>query len=286
MTVWDTAAIINDNLSLMQTYFTVGGDIFFVENYTLETDFAALDGPGANRWLNSFQEMADTAFADSGDRCRLLGNLLVLERYIHTIQQGLRTTGGQISRGTQSAIDQLWAYLEGRAVPADFAEFANNLYACLLAYDVGENLTEEQEAFQQQYFGKIDYLRAGENTAAVWAFCLLLQLVAIEGGRLDYQEFRSCKQVDFVGIKGMLNLFDDTCIELTGTSCPSDRGGDILRAMEAGHLTPLYRQIVAHIQGDLHTALAAQPEQYGALREAYQEMSILPEEYAVQMLEY
>ena len=134
----------------MQTYFTVGGDIFFVENYTLETDFAALDGPGANRWLNSFQEMADAAFADSGDRCRLLGNLLVLERYIHTIQQGLRTTGGQISRGTQSAIDQLWAYLEGRAVPADFAEFANNLYACLLAYDVGENLTEEQEAFQQQ----------------------------------------------------------------------------------------------------------------------------------------
>lgn len=248
--------------------------------YTLDMDFSALNGPKANEWLANFREIAQDAFADKDSRCRLLGNLLVLERYIHTLEQGLRQTGKPLSKGTRSAVDQLWAYLEGRAVPAEFAEFANNLYACLLFYNVGESLSDEQAAFNKAYFGDVDYLRAGEDTAAGWAFSLLLQLVAIEGGRLDYSEFTRCTQVDFAGIQEMLELLDDACIELTGTPCPSNGAGNYLNALKEVHLTPLFRQIVSHVQHDLQTARTALPEQYGALREAYREKTILPEEYA------
>ena len=248
--------------------------------YTLDMDFSALNGPKANEWLANFREIAQDAFADKDSRCRLLGNLLVLERYIHTLEQGLRQTGKPLSKGTRSAVDQLWAYLEGRAVPAEFAEFANNLYACLLFYNVGESLSDEQAAFNKAYFGDVDYLRAGEDTAAGWAFSLLLQLVAIEGGRLDYSEFTRCTQVDFAGIQEMLELLDDACIELTGTPCPSNGAWNYLNALKEVHLTPLFRQIVSHIQHDLQTARTALPEQYGALREAYREKTILPEEYA------
>ena len=248
--------------------------------YTLDTDFSALNGPKAGEWLANFRELAQDAFADRENRSRLLGNLLVLERYIHTLEQGLRQTGGQLSKGTRSAVDQLWAYLEGHIVPADFADFANNLYACLLFYDVGESLSDEQAAFDKAYFGDVDYLRAGEDTAAGWAFGLLLQLVAIEGGRLDYSEFTRCTQVDFAGIQEMLELLDDACIELTGTPCPSNGAWNYLNALKEVHLTPLFRQIVSHIQHDLQTARTALPEQYGALREAYREKTILPEEYA------
>ncbi|MCI9375917.1 MAG: hypothetical protein HFF85_05930 [Oscillibacter sp.] len=248
--------------------------------YTLDMDFSALNGPKANEWLANFREIARDAFADKDSRCRLLGNLLVLERYIHTLEQGLRQTGKPLSKGTRSAVDQLWVYLEGRAVPAEFAEFVNNLYACLLFYNVGESLSDEQAAFNKAYFGNVDYLRAGENTAAGWAFSLLLQLVAIEGGRLDYSEFTRCTQVDFAGIQEMLELLDDACIELTGTPCPSNEAGNYLNALKEVHLTPLFRQIVSHIQHDLQTARTALPEQYGALREAYREKTILPEEYA------
>ncbi|MCI8847938.1 MAG: hypothetical protein HFF86_01500 [Oscillibacter sp.] len=248
--------------------------------YTLDMDFSALNGPKANEWLANFREIARDAFADKDSRCRLLGNLLVLERYIHTLEQGLRQTGKPLSKGTRSAVDQLWAYLEGHTVPADFADFANNLYACLLFYDVGESLSDEQAAFDKAYFGDVDYLRAGEDTAAGWAFGVLLQLVAIEGGRLDYSEFTRCTQVDFAGIQEMLELLDDACIELTGTPCPSNEAGNYLNALKEVHLTPLFRQIVSHIQHDLQTARTALPEQYGALREAYREKTILPEEYA------
>lgn len=257
-----------------------------MENYTLDTDFSSLSGPEANRWLDDFTKMAEAAFTGRDHAHRLLGNLLVLERYIHTLRQGLRTIGGRLSRGTESALDALWDCLEGRASPVELAGFANNLYACLLDYDVGESLTEEQAEFEKAYFSGVDYLRAGEDTAAGWAFCLLLQLVAIDGGRLDYDEFAKCREVDFSGVKEMLDLFDDACIELTGTPCPSSRAGSFLRAIEEVHLTPLYRSIIACIQQDLRTARDAPPEQYAALREAYREKTILPEECAAAFLEY
>ncbi len=257
-----------------------------MEKYTLFMDFSALNGPQSNQWLTAFPEMAESAFSDTDDQHRLLGNLLILERYIHTLEQGLRETGEQLSKGTRSAIDLLWAYLEGQTAPAEAADLANNLYACLLYYDVGESLTDEQAEFNKAYFGEIDYLHAGEDTAAGWAFGLLMQLAAIGGGRLDFDEFYRCRQVDFAGIQEMLNLLDDACMELTGTPCPSSRARDILKAMEEVHLTPLYRQIISHIQQDLLAARTAVPEAYASLRETYRKETILPEEYAAAFLEY
>ena len=61
--------------------------------YTLNTDFSSLNGPKAANWIMDFQDMAEDAFADSSSHSRLLGNLLILEPYLHTIRQGQDGSG-------------------------------------------------------------------------------------------------------------------------------------------------------------------------------------------------
>ena len=105
--------------------------------YTLDTDFSSLNGPKAANWIMGFQDMAEDAFADSSSHSRLLGNLLILEPYLHTIRQGLADRCRTVPAILQEALDILWDYLEGRKAPSDFQDFANNLYAAALDYNVG-----------------------------------------------------------------------------------------------------------------------------------------------------
>ena len=105
--------------------------------YTLDTDFSSLNGPKAVNWIIGFQDMTEDAFADSSSHSRLLGNLLILEPYLHTIRQGLADRGRTVPAILQEALDILWDYLEGRKAPSDFQDFANNLYAAALDYNVG-----------------------------------------------------------------------------------------------------------------------------------------------------
>ena len=88
--------------------------------YTLDTDFSSLNGPKAANWIIGFQDMVGDAFAESGSHLRLLGNLLVLEPYVHTLRQGLADTGRSVSDVCQEALDILWDYLEGKKATSDF----------------------------------------------------------------------------------------------------------------------------------------------------------------------
>lgn len=54
--------------------------------YTLDTDFAALNGPKASNWLKNFRNMTESAFTDSSNHSRLLGNLLVMELCTTTLR--------------------------------------------------------------------------------------------------------------------------------------------------------------------------------------------------------
>ena len=63
-----------------------------------------------------------------------------------------------------------------------------------------------------------------------WASYLFLELIAINGGRLDYDEFEECYFVDFAQIDEMLNVLNDACIEFAGIDCPSNMAKDVMKA--------------------------------------------------------
>ena len=187
--------------------------------YTLDTDFSSLNGPKAVNWIIGFQDMTEDAFADSSSHSRLLGNLLILEPYLHTIRQGLADRGRTVPAILQEALDILWDYLEGRKAPSDFQDFANNLYAAALDYSVGEEITDAQAEFFRKY---VD-IPWGKNSVwqiLTWLSVLLMEVVAISGGWLDFEEYE--QDVDFVEMEEMLNMLVDVFIDLTDTPLHSN----------------------------------------------------------------
>ena len=58
--------------------------------------------------------MAEDTFADSSSHSWLLGNLLILESYVHTLRQSLADRGRTVSDVCQEALDVLWDYLEDK----------------------------------------------------------------------------------------------------------------------------------------------------------------------------
>lgn len=249
--------------------------------YTLDTDFSSLNGPKAVNWIIGFQDMTEDAFADSSSHSRLLGNLLILEPYLHTIRQGLADRGRTVPAILQEALDILWDYLEGRKAPSDFQDFANNLYAAALDYNVGEEITDAQAEFSRKYVD-IPWGKNSEWQILTWLSVLLMEVVAISGGWLDFEEYE--QDVDFVEMEEMLNMLVDIFIDLTDTPLQSNKAVDVMNAQEQVYQTPLFRQFIERIQNGLKAALSATPEQYPALREEYRQYTILPEEYAVKLL--
>ena len=249
--------------------------------YTLDTDFSSLNGPKAVNWIIGFQDMTEDAFADSSSHSRLLGNLLILEPYLHTIRQGLADRGRTVPAILQEALDILWDYLEGRKAPSDFQDFANNLYAAALDYNVGEEITDAQAEFSRKYVD-IPWGKNSEWQILTWLSVLLMEVVAISGGWLDFEEYE--QDVDFVEMEEMLNMLVDVFIDLTDTPLQSNKAVDVMNAQEQVYQTPLFRQFIERIQNGLKAALSATPEQYPALREEYRQYAILPEEYAARLL--
>jgi len=249
--------------------------------YTLDTDFSSLNGPKAANWIMGFQDMAEDAFADSSSHSRLLGNLLILEPYLHTIRQGLADRCRTVPAILQEALDILWDYLEGRKAPSDFQDFANNLYAAALDYNVGEEITDAQAEFSRKYVD-IPWGKNSEWQILTWLSVLLMEVVAISGGWLDFEEYE--QDVDFVEMEEMLNMLVDVFIDLTDTPLQSNKASDVMNAQEQVYQTLLFRQFIERIQNGLKAALSATPEQYPALREEYRQYTILPEEYAVKLL--
>lgn len=252
--------------------------------YTLDTDFSSLNGPKADNWIMGFQDMVEDAFADSNSHLRLLGNLLILEPYIHTLRQGLTDTGRSVSDVCQEALDVLWDYLEGKKAASDFEDFANNLYAATLNYNVGEEITDAQAEFYKKHVD-IPWGSTCEWQILTWLSVLLMEVVAISGGRLDFEEYEEYEQdVDFVEMEEMLNMLADAFIDFTNTPLPSNKASDVMNAQEQVYQTPLFRQFIERIQNGLKAALSATSEQYPALQEEYRQYTILPEEYAAKLL--
>lgn len=252
--------------------------------YTLNTDFSLLNGSKAANWIVGFQDMAEDAFADSSSHLRLLGNLLILEPYIHTLRQGLADTGKSVSDVCQEVLDVLWDYLEGKKAASDFEDFANNLYAATLNYNVGEEITDAQAEFYEKHID-LPWGSTCEWQILTWLSVLLMEVVAVSGGRLDFEEYEEYEQdVDFAEMEEMLNMLADAFIDLTDTPLPSNKASDVMNAQEQVYQTPLFRQLIERIQNGLKAALSATSEQYLALREEYRQYTILPEEYAAKLL--
>lgn len=55
--------------------------------HTLFCDFASLNRKDAGDWVSKCSKLADEAFLNSSNQTRLFGNLLVLEQYMHTLEQ-------------------------------------------------------------------------------------------------------------------------------------------------------------------------------------------------------
>ena len=114
---------------------------------------AALEEPQAQEYLTDFGKTVEKAFVHSVSRPRLLGNLLVLERYCNTVRQGLAGHGheAQLSVCLRYAQGLLWDYMGGRVTAADFQDFANDYYAWLLEHNVGPSI-DLFESLYAEYF--------------------------------------------------------------------------------------------------------------------------------------
>ena len=60
-----------------------------MEGYAIFTDYTQLNKQQANDWVQDCSQLAEEAFRNCSNSARLLGNLLVLEQYCHTVRQGL-----------------------------------------------------------------------------------------------------------------------------------------------------------------------------------------------------
>ena len=112
--------------------------------YTLDMDFSALEGAKAVNWVDRFQDILEDAFSGSGNRARLLANLLMLEQYACTVRHGLAAGGKEMPAAIEQTFRLCWDCLEGRDIPENFGDFANNLWACTLHYNVGEEISDTQ----------------------------------------------------------------------------------------------------------------------------------------------
>lgn len=201
-----------------------------MQEYTLKTKFAALDVPQAIEYLMDFGKIIEKAFEYRGSRPRLLGNLLVLERYCNTVQLGGAPEG---------------------FCSEHFAEYFAD--SCPDPY---------------------------EWIAVEWSCDLLMQLVSIEGGRVDYENFEECGKLDLYWVPYVIEIIQvGVCGWLASAIVASNREADSEKSMTQVY-NSLSREIVMYVQKDLKTALWAAPMEYEALRKEYGQYTLIPEQYA------
>ena len=117
-------------------------------------------------------------------------------------------------------------------------------------------------------FGKII------EKAFEWSCDLLVQLVSIEGGRVDYEDFEECGKLDLYWVPYVLEIIQaSVCNWLTSAIIASNREFDQV-------YNSLSREIVMYVQKDLQTALLTAPMEYEALRKEYGQYTLIPEQYA------
>ncbi len=83
----------------------------------------------------------------------------------------------------------------------------------------------------------------------------MMQLVSIEGGRVDHEDFEECGNLDFYGPLSMLDMLEDVCIYLYRYARRIKQGADLEEAMAQVRKIHYFRKLSAHVQNDLQTAL-------------------------------
>lgn len=111
----------------------------------------------------------------------------------------------------------------------------------------------------------------------------VIKLVAIGRGRLDFEEIASYEQIGFADLFVFLT---DACIYLADIPLSSSTGRDHEKATELLYKTPLFCHIVENIQGSLKTAIAVTSEKYQSLRMECQQLTIIPNEYATNLMNF
>lgn len=269
-----------------------------MQERTSQTNFSFILNSQTNEWRGELMRAADHAFQYSDDRSRLLGNLLVMEQYINTLRQGLSASGKTLSAGLECADSILWDYLNCRTTSAAFEDFANDYYDCLLAYNIGDVTTDAPKEFYSKYFSGADP-DAYELLAIEWSSGLLMQLVSIAGGRIDFDDFEGYEKIDFYGIDIMIGILEDACVGLIGASRSSDTYSanatetltekaltetSAKQVTAQVHCSPLFQGIVQNVQNCLQTALNASPDTFESLHYECSQYTILPKEYASALL--
>lgn len=254
-----------------------------MSKYEMFSDYTLLNKKDAYDFVTNISKLADEAFKNSDNKARLLGNLLILEQYFNTLKDGLNENDEKPTPITYKSVDMLWNYLYGKVKAFDFDDFANNLYACVLEYMVGEELTDEQSEFYENNFPN-DSISSMEWQIIGWISYLLLELTAIHGGKINFDEFKACDFIDFVSLDEILNILSDACIDFAEVECKSNMAKDVIKAFEDVCITPLFQSIIHKIQRSLKDALNTKPEDYENLRN--QQTSILPQEFAADFLEF
>lgn len=249
--------------------------------HIFQIDIASIINSQTDDWSRKWTMEMENAFKNSDNHLRLLANLLVMEQYINTLRQGLAASGKTLSAGLERACNILWDFLDSRIAPTDFEDFANDYYDCLLAYNVGET-TDTPKEFYDKYFAGSDP-DAYELLAIEWSSGLLMQLVAIADGNVDFEEFEDCERIDFYGISIMLSILEDACIGLTNTPCSGDMESR-KEALTQVHRSTLFQEIIKHVRDCVQTALNAAPDTYESLRHEYVQYPIISAEYASALL--
>lgn len=139
--------------------------------------------------------------------------------------------------------------------------------------------------FIKSIFDRVE-LSVIEWEIITWAASLLLELVAIEGGRLDFEEAESYDQISFYNLDDLLGLLTDASMYFTNLVPSSNSGSAYAKAQEQLYETPLFQYIAEHIRLGLKAALTTSPDQYSALRAEYQQCSIIPEEYISALMKF
>ncbi len=250
--------------------------------FSLNTDFSKLDSQSANKFMTAFTDIADDAFCDRDEKCRLLADMLLMSRFLNAVRLAMETQGAELSPGITKAYNILWDHLEGKTQPVEFEEFANNLNGFYSNCAVGTDFDVPEE-FYAEYVPNAAELTALELCLFEWCDFLLLALVSKAGWHIPHFEDNCPEDIDFGGLSEMLDLISDMCLELCDINVPSSRAGDLLKAEEQLYKTPLYTGFIAVLQNDLKTALNAAPADYRGLREKYRTLSALPDEYAARL---
>ncbi len=254
-----------------------------MQNFTLDTDFSELSGKDAHKIMLDFTQIVSNAFGN-GENQTLLGNLLVMSRYINTVHTYMSSNGDEISPGILKAYNILWDCLEGKISAADYEAFANYLLGVMSNYNTGSDYDVPDEFYDEYFKGDFDP-GALEINLLEWCVYLLVPLVVKDGGHIDYfeGEDEDMGGIDFFGLNQIMDVTLDMCVELTDTPVPSSKASDLEKVYEKVYKTPLFTGIIKNIQNDLKTALAADPSKYSDLRNKYRSLSIMPEEYALKI---